>query len=466
MSVSMLVTRNLLLAGALGAALLGCTDKADDTEPDGNANNSPVANGGPDLEVSADDQIVLDASGSYDPDGDALTFHWTLDRVPEGSTLTGDGAFPGNHTAATSTELRPDIAGTYIASLVVEDARGASSDSDSVVITVSPGDLPVASAGADQDAVVGATVTMDGSSSYDPLGRSLTYTWELASAPANSSLSALENPENVTTTFVPDVGGRYVLSLMVNNGLSDSAPDIAYVDVSSSKPEAPVADAGEDITDAMDCSNVALDGSGSFDPNGDILSYEWTLQSKPDGSSASNSDIADRNAEVTGFYPDIAGDYQLSLAVKDNDGWSAPDLLDVAVSERNFNTAPDVDAGPDQNIDGGTASCESEGYTYDCDSCPAVNVQLGVGAVVTDADGDQVSIGWSTVGETQASVLAPTELVTTAQLSGATPVEPGACTETEFSFQVDAVDCPGAVGSDTVTITVTCCGVNPPDSGS
>lgn len=465
MLASTLMTRPVW-AGVLGVVLLGCTDKADDTEPTGDGNNAPVANAGPDIEASADDEITLDAGGSYDPDGDALTFHWTLDRIPEGSALTGDGVFPGNHTAADNTLLRPDVAGTYIASLVVEDARGLSSDSDSVVITVTEGDLPVANGGPNQDAFVGATVTMDGSNSYDPLGRSLTYAWDLSSAPANSGLSTLENPENVTTTFVPDVGGRYVLSLVVNNGLSDSAPDIVYVDVSSSKPEAPVADAGEDIEDAMDCSTVALDGSGSFDPNGDILSYEWTLQEKPENSSATNDSIGNRNAEITGFYPDIAGTYKLSLAVKDNDGWSAPDLLDIAVSERNYNTAPDVDAGPDQNIDGGTAACESEGYTYDCDACPAINVQLGVGAVVTDADGDQVSIGWSVLGDVQASVPSSSELTTTAQLSGATPVEPGACTETEYVFQVDAVDCPGAVGSDDVTITVTCCGVNPPDSGS
>jgi len=460
------MTSRILLSGLFVSSLVACT-AGKDTEEAPDTNNAPVANAGADLVVSSDDTIVLDGAGSYDPDGDAFNLHWSFNRVPAESALAGTDPFPNNHTDTKTSELRPDVPGTYIIDLQVEDARGARSDVDSVVVTVEPGENPVANAGGNQDVVAGASVTLDGSGSYDPLGRALTYTWALASAPANSGVSELSVTDQMTTSFTPDVGGRFVVSLQVNNGMSDSEPNLAYIDVATDKPQAPVADAGEDNNGAMDCSYVGLDGTDSFDPNGDILQYEWTLQEKPENSTTSNSEIADRTAESTTFYPDVAGEYTVSLAVKDNDGWSTPDLVKIQANERTFNTAPEVEAGKSQNVDGGTAPCTEQGYTYDCDSCSAVNVQLGLDAFVTDADNDQVSLSWSSASEdADVSILDSSALQTTVQVAGAAPIEPLSCTDTEFIFELSAVDCPGAVGSDQVSVVVTCCGVAPPDSGS
>jgi hypothetical protein len=40
-------------------------------------NSPPVANAGPDQAVMSED-IVLNGSGSYDPDGDSLTYSWRV----------------------------------------------------------------------------------------------------------------------------------------------------------------------------------------------------------------------------------------------------------------------------------------------------------------------------------------------------------------------------------------------------
>jgi hypothetical protein len=442
---------------------MGC-DGGKDSVEQVDTNNPPVANAGPDLEVTSDDEITIDGSASYDPDGDPIIFHWAFNRVPAESGLQAT-AFPGNHTATKSTALRADVPGTYIVDLFVEDALGKQSQVDSVVISVVPGDDPIASAGPDLEGIVDKPVSLDGSGSYDPLGRSLSYAWTLASAPANSSLSAIESADQAVTSLTPDVGGRFVVSLSVENGMSTSQPDIAYIDVSSADPEPPVADAGEDITNGQDCAEVALNGSGSFDPNGDILTYEWTLQEKPADSSAANSSITNRNAETTSFTPDISGTYVFSLSVKDNDGWSQPDLVTMQVSERSYNTEPDIEAGSDLALDGGTAVCQEQGYTYDCEPCSPANVTLGTDASASDADGDMVSLLWSVMGDADASILSPTDLRTTAQVSGATPLEPLSCTDTVYTFELAGTDCPGAVGKDQMTVTVTCCGINPPDSG-
>ena len=84
----------------------------------------------------------------------------------------------------------------------------------------------------------------------------------------------------MTTTFTPDVG---VVTNLISceQWCSDSLPDTVTVDVYSSNPLAPVADAGEDMLMRFDCTDIQLDGSGSIDPNGDTLEYLWAIQSKP-----------------------------------------------------------------------------------------------------------------------------------------------------------------------------------------
>jgi hypothetical protein len=82
---------------------------------------------------------------------------------------------------------------------------------------------PVANAGPNQTVAVGATVQLNGSGSSDVDGDSLTYSWSIISAPPGSS-ATLANPNTVNPTFVADVPGSYVVQLIVNDGLVNSAP--------------------------------------------------------------------------------------------------------------------------------------------------------------------------------------------------------------------------------------------------
>ena len=284
-------------------------------------NTPPVANAGPDQSVTVGETVTLDGSGSTDADGDSLTYSWSL-------TTPGGGATLSNPNAVGPT-FAPDVDGIYTATLTVNDGTDDSA-ADSAVITaqvVVVNNPPVANAGLDENVTVNDTVTLDGSGSTDADGDTLTYLWSLTSVPAGSG-ATLSDPTAVSPTFVADVAGDYVAQLIVNDGEFDSAPDPVMITaqiVVVNTP--PLADAGLDQL-VLAGDTVTLDGSGSSDPDADLLTFSWSLTSIPAGSGATLSDAA-----VVGpsFVADVLGDYVLQLIVNDGEFDSAPDTVMVTV---------------------------------------------------------------------------------------------------------------------------------------
>lgn len=87
----------------------------------------------------------------------------------------------------------------------------------------------------------------------------------------------------------------------------------------------PVADAGPDQSvDAGDM--VQLDGSGSFDPDGDPLTYTWSFLSKPCDSIAI---LPNPNSTNPTFLADKEGTYKLQLEVNDGRGGTDTDVAEV-----------------------------------------------------------------------------------------------------------------------------------------
>jgi hypothetical protein len=86
---------------------------------------------------------------------------------------------------------------------------------------------PTANAGADQNITTGSVVQLNGSGSSDPEGAGLTYSWSL-SRPAGSS-ATLSNSSAANPTFIADVSGQYVATLVVSDGANTSAPDSATI---------------------------------------------------------------------------------------------------------------------------------------------------------------------------------------------------------------------------------------------
>lgn len=100
-------------------------DQVDITVTTGNC--PPVADAGPDQQVTTGLRVTLTGAGSSDPNRDPLTYRWRFQSKPDGSTASLADAGTVNPT------FTPDIAGFYVLSLVVSDGK-ADSVPDTVVI--------------------------------------------------------------------------------------------------------------------------------------------------------------------------------------------------------------------------------------------------------------------------------------------------------------------------------------------
>ena len=345
------------------------SDGTASSEPDAieisTTNSAPIARAGADQTGHVGDTIALDGSGSFDVDGNPLTFFWSLTTVPPGSTATLD------NPAAMQPSFTIDQFGTYIAQLVVNDGA-VDSDPDLVVINTE-NSAPTANAGDDRSAFVGDTVVLDGTLSSDVDGNPLTLAWSLVTVPAGSN-AVLVNPTDPTPSFDVDVFGTYVAQLIVHDGLVQSAPDTVIITTLNS---APVANAGPDQGTFVG-NTVMLDGTASRDADANPLSYRWSLISRPDGS---NATLSDPSAPSPSFVADARGLYVAQLIVNDGVVDSAPDTVMISTENR----APSADAGADQTPlirETVTLSCaasmDPDGDPYTCQwmilSAPAGSV--------------------------------------------------------------------------------------------
>ena len=85
---------------------------------------------------------------------------------------------------------------------------------------------------------------------------------------------------------------------------------------------------------------VELDGSGSSDPEGEELTYVWSITGAPDGSTAR---VGGLSSPTKVFTPDLPGTYTVQLRV--DDGGQASQAIDVTVTVRPWLTDVTAEAG-------------------------------------------------------------------------------------------------------------------------
>ncbi len=261
-------------------------------------------------------------------------------------------------------------------------------EATATVLSQSTNASPTANAGPDQQVLFGAVVALDGSASHDPDGapQPLSYAWTFVSTPAASELddSQIAGAATATASFEPDVRGEYVLRLTVSDGEA-SASDEVLVQVLNNAPVSVAGREGNAATGAP----ARLDGSDSFDPDGDLITYEWSFESVPAGSGLTSAAITNRTGPDPSFVPDVAGPYVLALVVRDQDAASDPST--VTVRAWAVNVAPNANAGPDRHVAVGAPAALDGRGSQDPDAGPGpltfvwTVVAVPAGSAVTDA---------------------------------------------------------------------------------
>ena len=201
--------------------------------------------------------------------------------------------------------------------------------------------LPIADPGSPQTVDADQIVLLNGSGSTDPGGSIATYEWTQASG----SGVALTNATAALASFIaPRVAATetlvFRLTVTDNNGASQSRPVDITVRPFANNP--PVADAGADQTaEALDV--VTLDGSGSADPDGSSLTYDW----RPEAGDPAVSIANPGQAIATFIAPILQNDTDkvFFLTVSDDIGATDTDevtirLLSALVSLSGTITAP------------------------------------------------------------------------------------------------------------------------------
>ncbi|CAG5079110.1 PKD domain-containing protein [Parvicella tangerina] len=324
------------------------------------------------LVVDCNNPIVT-LDGSASDQGANFTYTWT-----DG----GSGTILGAGSADTDSTSTAD---TY--TLTVLNTSNGCSDFADITVTMDTVS-PVADGGIDIDFPCGVTtVALDGSGST---GTGISYNW---SGPGTITNGTSPNPD-------VDATGTYTLTVTGSNGCTDTDDVDVVPDLN-----APVADAGSDIT--VTCNdlpwNVVLDGSGS--DSGANINYSW--------STSGSGTIT--GGTTTSPSVDQEGSYTLTVTNTSNSctATSTVSVLTDTISptaDAGLDTVITCNSGLVVNLDGTNSSGTNLTYNWTT-STGTIDSQSNGSATVSGAgdydltvtsdngctDTDQVSVSMDTV---------------------------------------------------------------------
>ncbi len=231
--------------------------------------------------------VQFDGSSSADPDGTIASYSWDFG---DGSTGYGSPAWQRFMTA-----------GTYTVTLIVTDDDGAS-DSISQTIRVGPTNQAPSAAFAfsPTNPAVDSWVQFDGSSSVDPDGSIVSYSWNFGNGTSGTGAVAWHRFS---------APGTYVVALTVrdDDGASNSASRTIQVGAVNLPPTAAItySPASPGVAEW-----IRFDGTGSSDPDGTIAGYSWSFG---DGTSPVAGSVVYHQFGAPGTYT-------VTLTVQDDDG--------------------------------------------------------------------------------------------------------------------------------------------------
>jgi hypothetical protein len=356
-------------------------------------NSAPIANAGDDQWVITGSIVSLDGSASFDPDGDPLTYQWSFDSLPVGST-----AVLSNPTAVNPT-FTADVLGDYVISLEVND--GSLSNQDTVIISA------VNTPASDQPVIVtdeptGTTITFSAvtnpgvttvmTSSDNPVGN-LDENFKVRSVFMDISTTAVYTGSIDIYIDYSNLGVNNPNNLKLLHWQLIDETNYGWVDVTTNLDEPnhiicgsvdslswfvlvefmpnhlPVANAGENITISSEAvPTTTLQGTAADEDPDDLLEYRW----KEGETVLKNWSPVDENGECPLDLSSIIielGTHTLGLEVKDGLDISLDDMI-LTIENSAPHPAP-------------TGSGVYE-----------VNTEVTLGGYISDFDGDLLTYKW------------------------------------------------------------------------
>ena len=212
--------------------------------------------------------VLFDGTTSTDEDGIVCGYQWSF----------GDGV--------TSSAMRPSyvyaLPGEYTVTLKVTDDDGNSSETEVTVTVTAPNSPPVATFTAVPSAVMpGEVVTFDAASSVDGDGWIAVYQWDFGDGTVGSG-AIVEHQYAMNGTY------SVVLSVVDNNGaVGVVQSEMLVIDTNQApKPQLEVSTTSLDPGETLLCS-----AAGSVDPDGEIVSYQWSFGDGAQASGATASHV-------------------------------------------------------------------------------------------------------------------------------------------------------------------------------
>jgi len=241
-------------------------------------------------EVTHTSPKAVNASGAV-----SFSFQWTAPSSPGTATLYGAG-LSANGSGTSGDDANLMAMAISVQSLPV------------------PNQPPVADAGGPYSGITGSVVSMDGSKSYDPDGKIVSFSWDYGDG---SALGSGMNP-----SYIYVLAGAYTVTLTVTDDKGSTGKKQTAANISAPGNQPPVAHAGGPYTVALG-SPVQFNGSTSTDPDGTIVSYSWDYG---DGSLLGAGD------KPTHLYA-AAGAFTVTLTVTDDKGLTDTDQTAVQVTD-------------------------------------------------------------------------------------------------------------------------------------
>ncbi|MEO5945177.1 MAG: hypothetical protein ABIP79_00060 [Chitinophagaceae bacterium] len=328
--------RQVLIIILLGVLLFISCQKEFSYEG-GIKNIPPIAKAGKDAFITLPtDSTLLDGSNSTDPDGTISSFLW--------KKISGPATFVIANITSAKTNAKSLVTGIYQFELKVTD-NGGLSGKDTMMVTVDAvptNHPPVAIAGSDTTLILPVNAALlNGSASFDPDNNITSYLWTKISGPAAGNIS---NASAIQTQINNLVLGIYFFDLKVTDAGGLFSRDTVKITVRLVPNKPPIANAGTDITVTynlqscmMEPSFINLDGRASYDPDGTIDVYQWTLISTDNASPI----ILNSNSAFALINNLVPGNFIFRLQVTDNDGATDDDTVNVNTV---YTSRPEINA--------------------------------------------------------------------------------------------------------------------------